>query len=125
MKLLNVSKVLLISFLLNTHLAFADMEIIPHFKCGEYLVQGKLIFSRSGDFLLRIRDSSSSPFELILLGGDIEKKLSLSNTNVVVKVLVENEIKSNTISYMMSVNMKQKRASHNQKKIIILKTKLK
>ncbi|HWU44290.1 MAG TPA: hypothetical protein VN132_12655 [Bdellovibrio sp.] len=91
----SVKTALLISFIFAVSTASAKMEVIPHLSCGDYLVRGHLVFTRSGDFILRWREKTSSPFELILLGGDPEEKLKNSNSNVVAKVSVNRKIESN------------------------------
>jgi hypothetical protein len=96
MRTLRVAKaVILISLISLGCLAHAAFEIIPKLDCGEYLIQGKLTQNQNGDFLVRIRESSSSPFEFLVLGGDFDQKLEHLDSVVTIRAKVFKKIESN------------------------------
>ena len=99
---LNVKTVLLISFLVP-QLGFGKMEIIPQLDCGNYLVKGRFQWTEAGDFILRIRDKTTSPFELIVLGGNAEQKLEHSGSLLQAEVRVERKITSNNRPFVKLV----------------------
>jgi hypothetical protein len=70
-------------------------SIAPHFECGEYLVHGLLLLNGRHQFVLQIRDKSSSPYELLLGGGEVQSLLENQGTHVELKILVTKPIHDN------------------------------
>src|SRR4051812_38063129 len=69
--------------------------IKPHFDCGMYQVSGRLRHSGRQDFVLTVRAGTSSPYELILLGGNISDKLEHVDTRVSAEIYVPHPIHDN------------------------------
>lgn len=73
------------------------MTIIPEpdLPCGTYLGQGEMAVNSNGDYLLALNKKSSSPTELLVLGGKIADKRSRIGLKVWVEFYVPKAIKSN------------------------------
>jgi hypothetical protein len=87
-----VKQVLLISLLFSFSLTAGTTN--PSFECGLYQVQGKLRQNNQGHFLLVFNHGSTSPFELILIGGDKDKMITSLDTHIKAKIYVPNPIKT-------------------------------
>lgn len=74
--------------------AFAQ-DFPPHFGCGTYLVRGHLGMGDSVHSVLTLQYQSSSPFELILLGGDQAEKLDHVGKDITVRIYVPQPIDGN------------------------------
>ena len=67
----------------------------PQFDCGTYILHGVLKTNDQGYYTLVMRDKSPSVFDVILLGGELEKKIDLNGTFVAAEVYFPTPNKSN------------------------------
>lgn len=96
MKISNgVKMALLISIFLLAPLKAFSYSILPDFDCGSYLVRGTLGLNNRGSFTIKIQANTSSPYELILLGGDFDQLRSLIGLPVTAEIYVFKPVKSN------------------------------
>ncbi len=81
------------------------VRMIPQFECGRYRVQGKLILNQENYFILSVRNGTSSPFELILFGGDFDSKLKSVGSLISTQIYVPRKIASQVlpVAYLISV----------------------
>jgi hypothetical protein len=82
--------------LLFARSAFA-LPVIPNLECGVYLAHGHLRRGAHGEFKLILQERSSSPFELILLGGGSREKLTRVDSVVKVAFYVPAPIHDNQL----------------------------
>ena len=83
---------LLISFMLA---ASANGGIQPNFECGIYRISGEVGMNNNKNYVLTVRKGSSSPYELILVGGNTREKRSRVGARVTAEIYVPQPIKSN------------------------------
>lgn len=92
----NIVKTLLsISFFVCSIICAAEWSVLPNYDCGTYKVSGYFSKNAGQNFIITVRQGSSSPYELIVLGGEIPEKLDRANTEVNLLVYVPAPIKSN------------------------------
>ena len=89
-----------------------QVQFVPQFDCGEYLVQGKLILNKENTFVLSVKNGTSSPFELILLGGDFDSKLTAAGKFVGVQVYVPQRITSQKLPYTYLISIRSFKTSN-------------
>lgn len=77
----------LASLLLFASTAFGA-PVYPKMECGVYQASGKLRRSKQGDFVLIVREGTSSPWEFILNGGEPKEKFLRNRTKVSVEFYV-------------------------------------
>lgn len=95
MKILsNVKQALFISLFLMTFES-QGFSVVPQMGCGLYLVQGTIGLNNQQSFVLRVQENTSSPYELILLGGDSEEKMRRMGQPITAEVYAFKPIKGN------------------------------
>lgn len=72
----------------------------PDLECGDYWGQGNLRLNNQGEYVLTFNESSSSPSEVITLGGAIKEKHEKLGAKVAVEFYVPRPIKSNQQPYV-------------------------
>lgn len=82
-------------------IAEPGIDIHARLDCGIYEMHGYLTQNKQGNFLIRIKHRSRSPYEYILLGGEPEEKLRNMNTAVAAQVSVNKKILSNDAPFVM------------------------
>lgn len=87
----SVKKILCISALVSVPL-FGEPPL--PLACGHYLGKGVIGKNAQGQALLILQKGSSSPLELILLGGDFQQRQELSGLETVVDFYVPRKIAS-------------------------------
>jgi hypothetical protein len=85
---LNRLGILFILLVLSPLSLLASAEFVPQLECGEYIFSGKLFTGQSQVSVLQMRSGTSTPYEYIVLGGDIEKRLSNMNTMTTIKARI-------------------------------------
>ena len=74
----------------------------PDLECGDYRVSGRLRQNSVGQFVLIVRDGSTSAHELVVLGGDVRGKLRALNAGVALDVYVPRPIRSNQSPFVFA-----------------------
>lgn len=74
--------------------ALAGFQPAPKLECGSYRVTATL-HHKQGRFLLRMREHSRSPLELILLGAKVTDALDRVDASISVEVEVRKPINGN------------------------------
>ena len=97
MRILRVANlVLFVEIILVTLSGKASaFSISPDLKCGTYRVQGYLGMNNQSQTILTIQHSTASPYELILLGGDISEKMRYLNTTVAAEIYAYRAVHGN------------------------------
>ena len=92
MRFANVRQILYVSFFLSATPGGAS--VLP-LTCGHYLGNGQIELNSQGQVLLALQKGSSSPLELILLGGDLDQRREYLGTEATVDFYVPRKIVGN------------------------------
>ncbi len=74
---------------------------LPDLKCGTYKLHGRLGMNNQSQFVLTMQNHTSSPYELIVLGGDPSQKMNFLNSDVSIEAYVYRPLNSNNAPFVL------------------------
>ncbi len=95
---------ILITSFIASEVHAEDFAIRPELECGIYEAYGTIYLNNQNEFIMAIQKNTSSPYELILLGGDFKRKLISIGLETAVSVYVYKKLKSNNPPYVLFQN---------------------
>ncbi len=87
---------LLTSFSYFSNSSADQFLLAPNFDCGLYTFNGYFTLRNDNLFSLIIQKDTTSPYELLIIGGNFDEKMSMINTAQTIQLEIRKPIHSNT-----------------------------